>query len=94
MNDIKEKNARYFVYILECSDDTFYTGITTDLSRRFVEHQEGIGSHYTRAHGAKRIVYSEVCLDRSEASRRESAIKSLSRKEKETLVASVPATEV
>ncbi len=90
----KRQEHPYIVYILECADGTYYTGITTDLSRRFVEHQEGIGSHYTRAHGAKRIVYSEVCLDRSEASRRESAIKSLSRKEKETLVASVPATEV
>jgi putative endonuclease len=84
----------YTLYILECTDGTLYTGITTDLARRFTEHQQGIGSRYTRAHGARRIVYSEVCPDRSSASKRESAIKSLSRKEKETLVASVSATEV
>lgn len=90
MNDIKEKNAPYVVYILECSDGTFYTGITTDLGRRFAEHKDGVGSRYTRAHGVRKVVYVERCVDRSDASKREAAIKSLSRKEKEALIASTP----
>lgn len=72
----------YFVYLLECADGTLYTGITTDVERRFAEHQKGIGSHYTRSHGAKRIVYTEEHPNRSAASVREAAIKKLTREEK------------
>lgn len=76
----------YFVYILQCSDKTLYTGITTDLARRLKEHHEGKGGHYTKAHGAKRMLYSEPHPDRSAASRREAAIKKLSRENKLALV--------
>ena len=72
----------YFVYMLECEDGSLYTGITTDVKRRFAEHQSGIGSHFTRARGAKRIVYTEEHESRSEAQKRESAVKKLSRLEK------------
>ena len=77
----------YFLYILECADGSLYTGITTDVSRRLTEHQEGIGARYTRTHGAVRMVYVEECADRSFASKREAQVKRLSRKEKEDLVA-------
>lgn len=50
---------QYFVYLLECSDKNIYTGITTDLTRRLKEHKAGVGSHYTRSHGAEKILYSE-----------------------------------
>ncbi len=76
----------YTLYILECSDGSLYTGITTDLDRRFNEHKEGKGGHYTRAHKAQRIVYSEQHPDRSSASKREAAIKRLSRSEKQALI--------
>ncbi len=66
----------YFVYLLECADGSLYTGITTDVARRFAEHQQGAGGHYTRAHGARRIRYTESHPDRSSASKRESLIKS------------------
>ena len=69
----------YFVYILECEDGSLYTGITTDLDRRLREHKDGIGSHYTKAKKAKRIMYKEKCLDRSTASKREIEIKKWSR---------------
>lgn len=72
----------YFVYILECVDGSLYTGITTDLERRFKEHQEGIGSHYTKAKKAKKIMYSEECSDRSSASKRELEIKKWPRNKK------------
>jgi len=72
----------YFVYLLECADDTIYTGITTDLKRRLKEHKDGAGARYTRGHGAKKIIYSERYATRSAALRREAAIKRLSRGEK------------
>lgn len=76
----------YFVYMLECIDGSLYTGITTDVARRLSEHQAGKGGHYTRAHGAKRMVYTEVHKNRSSASKREAAIKRLARQEKLKLV--------
>ncbi len=76
----------YFVYILQCRDKSLYTGITTDVDRRFKEHKDGIGSHYTKAHGAQKIVYKESCKDRSSASKREIEIKKLSRQMKLNLI--------
>jgi putative endonuclease len=76
----------YFVYILLCKDGTLYTGITTDVARRFSEHVKGTASHYTAARGAKRIVYKEKVKDRSSALKREAQIKKLSRKEKLALL--------
>jgi putative endonuclease len=76
----------YFVYMLECSDGSLYTGITTDVARRFAEHQEGVGSHFTRAKKARRIVYSEPQPDRSAAQKREAEIKKWPRKRKLALI--------
>ncbi|MEI6864127.1 MAG: GIY-YIG nuclease family protein [Candidatus Adlerbacteria bacterium] len=78
----------YFVYILECKDGSLYTGIATDVARRFAEHQQGIGSHYTRARKAKKIVYTEECANRSVASKREAEVKKMSRAQKLMLVKS------
>lgn len=72
----------YIVYILECSDGTLYTGIATDVERRFKEHATGKGSRYVHAHGAKRIAYKESAPSRNAALKREAAIKRLSKKEK------------
>lgn len=76
----------YFVYLLECSDKTIYTGITTDVDRRFAEHSSGEGANYTRAHGAKKILYTEKFKNRSEASKREAEIKKMTRDEKLRLI--------
>lgn len=76
----------YFVYLLECADGSLYTGITTDVARRLREHKAGTASHYTRARGAVRMRYSEEHKDRSSASKREAAIKRLSREEKFSLM--------
>ncbi len=76
----------YFVYILECKDKTLYTGITTDLERRFKEHQNGIGSSYTSVHKVNKILYTEECKNRSDATKREMKIKKLSKLKKLELI--------
>ncbi|MEI6420274.1 MAG: GIY-YIG nuclease family protein [bacterium] len=79
----------YFVYILKCKDNSLYTGITTDVTRRFVEHKNKVGAHYTTAHGVKEIVYLEECNNRSVATKREIAIKKLTRQGKLDLIGSM-----
>ena len=85
------------VYILRCGDGTLYTGITDDLPRRLAAHRAGRGAKYTRGRGPLTLVYREEQPDRAAASRREWAIKRLTRAEKEALAASwdgkLPATE-
>jgi len=78
---------KYFVYILECKDGSLYTGITTNVERRFAEHMSGAGGHFTRAKKAKRIVHTERFPDRSSASKREAEIKSWPREKKLKLIA-------
>ena len=72
----------YFVYLLQCSDRSIYTGITTDVERRFLEHKGGKGGHYTRSRSVKKILYTEEHPDRSSASKREAEIKKMSRTDK------------
>lgn len=76
----------YYLYILKCEDDTLYTGITTDVERRFKEHSLGKGAAYTRAKKAKEILYTEKCKDRSTAQKREAEIKKLTREQKLALI--------
>lgn len=77
----------YVVYILKCIDQTLYTGITTDLEKRFHAHQQGAGAAYTRAHKPERIVYTETKRTRGSALKREYALKQLTRTEKQALIA-------
>ena len=77
----------YFVYILQCSDNTLYTGIATNLQRRLDEHNNSDkGAKYTKIRRPVMLVYSEEHEDRSSASKREHAIKKLKRKEKLELI--------
>lgn len=76
------KDASYFVYLLKCKDNSIYTGITTDLKRRFAEHKNKRGGHYTNAHGTVKILYTEHYPNRSMASKREAEIKKWPRKKK------------
>jgi putative endonuclease len=78
----EEDVAHWIVYMLECADTTLYTGITNDLDRRIAEHAAGKGARYTKGRGPFRLVYRESCQNRAEASRRETAIKLLSRAKK------------
>ncbi len=77
----------YYVYILTCKDATLYTGITTNLQKRLEEHNSSDkGAKYTRARRPVVISYSEPALNRSEASKREYAIKKLTRTQKLELI--------
>lgn len=76
------------VYIIRCSDNSFYTGITTDCERRFRQHAEGKGAKYFRGRQPVEIVYLENGHSRGTASRRELQIKRLSHPEKALLVSS------
>ncbi len=76
----------WLVYMILCSDDTFYTGITTDLQRRFDQHASGKGAKYFRGRQPLQVVYRESGHTRSSASRREREIKDLKRAEKGLLI--------
>lgn len=76
----------WYLYILRCGDDSLYTGITTDVARRFATHQEGKGAKYTRGRGPLKIVYQESCGTHSQALKRELEIKALPRQEKLALL--------
>jgi len=75
------------VYIIRCDDDSLYTGITTDLDRRFLEHRDQPrGAKYFSGRKPMEVVYMENGHTRSSASRREAAIKKLRRYEKIALI--------
>ncbi len=77
----------WHVYIVECADGTYYTGITTDVNRRINEHNYSFKSaKYTRSRRPVKLVYVESSENRSTASRRESQIKKLKRKKKIILI--------
>lgn len=76
----------WLVYIILCSDDSFYTGITTNLSRRFDQHALGLGAKYFRGRQPLQVVYQESGHNRSTASTREVEIKALTRSEKSILI--------
>ncbi|EQC43017.1 GIY-YIG catalytic domain protein [Bacteriovorax sp. BSW11_IV] len=80
-----EKN--WFLYIIKTKNNKLYTGITTDVERRFEEHKSGKkGAKFFRGNTPVKIMYTEVCKNRSEASKREAHIKSLTRPQKDALI--------
>lgn len=78
--------SEHYVYVLECADETLYTGYTTNVDRRVREHDDGDGAKYTRARTPVELVYTEQFDSRSTAMQREYEIKQLSRSEKESLI--------
>lgn len=73
----------YYLYILKCADKTLYTGITTDLERRILEHNESkLGAKYTASRRPVELVYSKKFKNRSMASKEEARIKKLKRVQK------------
>jgi len=76
----------FYCYILECADGTYYTGWSIDPERRARQHDCGRGARYTRSRCPVRLVYVEECPDRAAAMKRERAIKTLSRLQKEKLI--------
>lgn len=92
---MSEQVTHWYIYILRCADNSLYTGITTDLKRREQEHNstKGVAAKYTRARQPVVVVYHEQMADRSSALKREIAIKKLSKKQKEALVATYDLSE-
>lgn len=79
--------TEWFVYLVQCSDGTLYTGVSTDVLKRVAAHNRGIGARYTRARRPVRLVFVDARLDKSDALRSEIAIKRWSPKQKRDLVA-------
>jgi len=77
----------WYLYILECSDKTLYTGITNDLKKRIEKHNfSNLGAKYTRGRRPVKLVYSRRFKSKSRATKEESVVKKLSREEKFDLI--------
>lgn len=86
VSDKSKETNMWCVYMVECNDGTYYTGITTDVTKRIAKHNANKGAKYTKGRTPVTLVYSEGIFNRSGASIRERLIKKLSRIEKENLV--------
>jgi putative endonuclease len=75
-----------YCYIVKCADGTFYTGWTTDPERRVTQHNKGVGAKYTSTRRPVKLVYLEIHPNRTEAMRRELAIKKMNRGQKSKLM--------
>lgn len=84
---MKRAKAEWSLYIAECADGTYYTGIAKDVEKRVETHNSGKGSKYTAAHGPVKLIFQEPQGDYSTALRREYQVKTLSKKRKIRLVA-------
>ena len=84
---MKKAARNWSLYIIEASDHSYYTGITTDIERRFNQHLDGSGAKFFHGRSPLVVVYREEGHNRSSASRREAEIKKLSRSEKQRLIA-------
>lgn len=80
------KVTQYYAYMLRCADGTIYSGYTTDPRRRTAVHNSGRGAKYTRSRLPVELVYQESCATKSEALKREAALKKLIRAEKISLI--------
>ncbi len=84
---LNPENKNWYVYIVRCSDDSLYTGISTDVEARIAKHNKGMGAKYTRSRGPVDLVYTESLSEKGDALRREMEIKKLSPQNKRKLVA-------
>jgi len=82
----KNAGGRWYLYVLQCGDNTLYTGITNDLQRRIQQHNNGTASRYTRSRLPVALAYRERCRNKSSALKKEYRMKSLSRKEKKEYI--------
>jgi putative endonuclease len=78
----------FYVYILQCTDGSFYTGYTKDLDERTRQHQNGKGAKYTKAHKPQTVAYVELFDTRIKAMKREREIKKLNHQQKLSLIVS------
>ena len=79
----------WFVYILECRDESFYVGLTTNLERRLIQHQQAAFNNYTKSRRPVKLVYWEVFQDKHLAALREKQVKDYRREKKKLLIDSL-----
>lgn len=85
--DARVADTEFSLYIVRCADGTLYTGITTDVNRRLVEHESGLrGAKFLRGKGPLEVVFSEIVGDRAAASQLEYRVKKLDRSGKLELI--------
>lgn len=77
----------WWIYILKCSDESYYVGLTDDVDRRLAEHRQKIGAKHTKVRGVRSVVYKEFFESIECASAREKQLKKWSRAKKEALIA-------
>ncbi|WP_119317964.1 GIY-YIG nuclease family protein [Companilactobacillus formosensis] len=80
--------SKYYVYMLLCSDKTFYTGTSNNVEKRVKTHNAGKGAKYTKVRRPVQLMYTEELANKSAALKREIAIKKLTRQQKEQLLKS------
>lgn len=85
MRSLQMKQWKWYVYIVECLDGLYYTGLTWDVEKRIEQHVSGSGGKFTARHGFKRLCYVEEFTDLMQARDREHQLKDFSRKKKEAL---------
>ena len=78
--------GKWYIYIVECSDGTLYTGISKNINKRIREHDLGVGSKYTRGRRPVKLLAKWDCADKSYASKMECRIKGLNRESKLKLI--------
>src|SRR6202165_4088921 len=83
---------RWYVYLILCRSGAIYTGIARNVATRYAQHLAGTGARYTRANPPRRLLVKFACLNQSEASRMEAAIKKLAASDKRKLVDKTSAT--
>ena len=84
--------SQFFMYVLLCKDQTFYTGYTVDLEKRIATHNAGKGAKYTRVRTPVTLLYAKEFATKQEAMKAEAAFKKLSRPQKETFLQTIGAT--
>ena len=82
MQSLKTMEKKWVVYILECLDDSFYTGTTNDVDKRMKTHQSGKGSKYVARKGFRRLIATKECKDKSDACKAEYFVKTLQKWDK------------
>ena len=89
---MQDKAPTYWVYMVKCADASLYCGIAIDVAARIIQHNGSKrGARYTKSRRPVALVYCEMCGSRSDALKRESAIKKLARTEKQQLIKSMTA---
>jgi len=83
---VNDKITDWFLYMVRCKNGHIYTGISTDVERRFAEHQAGKGAKYLRGKGPLKLVYQKKIGSRSEALKAEISMKKMSKSDKEKTI--------